>query len=65
MQLGVVELTNKFSDLSICRQYLSNIIRDNNITRKRETFEHFPKTYRGKDRNEKEELKAFFSVFIK
>ena len=51
--------------MSICRQYLSNIIRDNNITRKRATFEHFPKTYRGKNRNEKEELNAFFSVIKK
>ena len=62
MQLLHQKLHNKFTDLSICRQYLSNIIRDNNITRKRATFEHFPKTYRGKDRNEKEELKAFFNV---
>ena len=28
-------------------QYLSKILRDNNITRKRATFEHFPTTYRG------------------
>ena len=59
------KLHNKFTDISICRQYLSNIIRDNNITRKRATFEHFPKTYRSKDRNEKEELKAFFNVIKK
>ncbi len=65
MQLLHQKLHNKFTDLSICRQYLSNIIRDNNITRKRTTFEHFPKTYRGKDRNEKEELKAFFNVIKK
>jgi transposase len=36
------------------------LIRDNNITRKRATFEHFPKTYRGKPRDEKVELKEFF-----
>ena len=65
IQLLHQKLHNKFTDLSICRQYLSNIIRDNNITRKRATFEHFPKTYRGKDRNEKEELKAFFNVIKK
>ena len=51
---------DKFKNLDISRQYLSDIIRDNNITRKRATFGHFPKTYRGKDRNEKEELKVFF-----
>ena len=65
MQLLHQKLHNKFTDLSICRQYLSNIIRDNNITRKRATFEHFPKTYRGKNRNEKEELKGFFNVIKK
>jgi len=43
MHLLHQKLHNKFTDLSICRQYLSNIIRDNNITRKRATFEHFPK----------------------
>ncbi len=46
-------------------QYLSKILRDNNITRKRATFEHFPSTYRGQPRNEKEELKAFFKKISK
>jgi transposase len=55
----------KFPSLSISRQYLHDIIRDNNITRKRATFEHFPKTYRGKPRNEKEELKEFFKEVSK
>ena len=36
-------LKNKFPKLDISRQYLSDIIRDNNITRKRATFKHFPK----------------------
>lgn len=36
----------KFKDVDISRQYLSKILRDNNITRKRATFEHFPTTYR-------------------
>jgi len=65
MQLLHQKLHNKYSDLSISRQYLSKIIRDNNITRKRATFEHFPKKYRGKNRNEKEELKAFFNIIKK
>ena len=47
---------DKFKNLDISRQYLSDIIRDNNITRKRATFKHFPKTYRGEPRNEGEEL---------
>jgi transposase len=53
-------LKDKFKDLDISRQYLSDIIRDNNITRKRATFTHFPKTLRGQERNEKNELKQFF-----
>ena len=54
-------LKNKFKDLIISRQYLSDIIRDNNITRKRATFKHFPKTFRGQIRDEKEELIKFFN----
>ena len=53
-------LKNKFENLDISRQYIHDLIRDNNITRKRATFEHFPKTYRGKTRNEGAELKDFF-----
>ena len=58
-------LKTKFPKLDISRQYLSNIIRDNNITRKRATFKHFPKTYRGNIRDEKQELKGFFDVINK
>ena len=58
-------LKNKFKDLIISRQYLSDIIRDNNITRKRATFKHFPKTFRGQIRDEKEELIKFFNEIKK
>jgi transposase len=62
-------LKSKFPKLDISRQYLSDIIRDiirdNNITRKRATFKHFPKTYRGNIRNEQQELKEFFDVINK
>lgn len=58
-------LKNKFPDLDISRQYIHDLIRDNNITRKRATFEHFPKTYRGEPRYEKAELKAFFKEIKK
>ena len=58
-------LKTKFPKLEISRQYLSDIIRDNNITRKRATFKHFPKTYRGNIRNEQQELKEFFDVISK
>ena len=60
-----VLLKNKFPDLEISRQYIHDIIRDNNITRKRATFEHFPLTYRGEPRDEKAELKAFFKEIKK
>ena len=53
-------IKTKFPNLSISRQYIHDIIRDNNITRKRATHEHFPNTYRGKPRDEKIELKEFF-----
>ena len=58
-------LKSKFPKLDISRQYLSDIIRDNNITRKRATFKHFPKTYRGNIRNEQQEMKEFFDVINK
>lgn len=58
-------LKDAFPKLNISRQYLSDIIRDNNITRKRATFKHFPKTYKGQPRDEKEEFKAFFKVIEK
>jgi transposase len=58
-------LKNKFPNLDISRQYIHDLIRDNNITRKRATFEHFPKTYRGEPRDEKAELKAFFKEIKK
>jgi transposase len=58
-------IINKYPTLKISRQYLSDIIRDNNITRKRATFAHFPKTYRGQIRNENQELKDFFKIIKK
>jgi transposase/transposase-like protein len=59
------QIKNKFPELNISRQYLSDIIRDNNITRKRAVFQHFPKTYRGNIRDEKKELKEFFNTVSK
>ena len=58
-------IKDKFPKLDISRQYLSDIIRDNNITRKRATFKHFPKTYRGNIRNEQQEMKEFFNEISK
>lgn len=59
------KLIKKYPDLSISRQYLSVLLRDNNITRKRATIRHFPKTLRGKPRDEKAELKVFFDKINK
>jgi transposase len=58
-------LKDKYPKLKISRQYLSTIIRDNNITRKRATFKHFPKTFKGKPRDEKAELKIFYDTIKK
>ena len=58
-------IKDKFPKLDISRQYLSDIIRDNNITRKRATCKHFPKTYRGNIRNEQQEMKEFFNEISK
>ena len=41
------QMKQQFPDLKISRQYLSDIIRDNNITRKRATFKHFQKLIEG------------------
>ena len=45
-----IHIKNKFKDLDISKQYIHDLMRDNNITRKRVTFEHYPKTYRGNPR---------------
>lgn len=55
----------KFPNFVISRQHLHKVMRDNNITRKRATFEHFPKTYKGQPRDEKHELKTFFNIVNK
>jgi len=60
-----VLLKSKYKGLDISRQYLSIVLRDNNITRKRATFSHFPKTLRGKPRSERRELNKFFNVVKK
>jgi transposase len=50
-------MKHNFPKLNMSRQYLSDIIRDNNITRKMETFKHFPKTYR--DNNITRKMETF------
>jgi hypothetical protein len=40
-------MKEKFNDYIISQQHLHDVIRDNNITRKRLSHRHFPKTTRG------------------
>lgn len=54
------KLKDKFKDYEISWQHLHDVIRDNNITRKRISHQHFPKKTYGKDRDEKKEIKEFF-----
>ena len=50
----------KYSDFNITPRQLGNVIRDNNITRKRTRHEHFPTTRYKNPINKKEELKKFY-----
>lgn len=45
-------LKAKYKDYDISWQHLHDVIRDNNLTRKRISHQHFPKTTRGITRNE-------------
>ncbi len=60
-----IKLLDKFPKYPINRQYIHKIIRDNNITRKRAVFLHFPVLFRGKPRDKKKEMKEFFDVIEK
>ncbi len=55
----------KFDDYDISWQHLHDVIRDNNLTRKRLSQQHFPKITRGKERDEKKEVKHFFKKISK
>lgn len=55
----------KFTDFNITRRHLGEVIRDNNITRKRTTTRHFPETRYGKKINLKKEMNKFYSVVDK
>jgi transposase len=50
----------KYTDFDITSQYLGQVIRDNNITRKRTRHEHYPKERYGKPTDIKKELKEFY-----
>jgi len=50
----------KYTDFDITSQYLGQVIRDNNTTRKRTRHEHYPKERYGKPTDIKKELKEFY-----
>lgn len=50
----------KYNNFDITSQHLGQVIRDNNITRKRTRHEHYPKERYGKPTDIKKELKAFY-----
>ena len=55
----------KYIDFNITSQHLGQVIRDNNITRKRTRHEHYPKERYGKPTDIKKELKAFYKEVSK
>ena len=58
-------IKKKYKDFDITPQHLGQVIRDNNITRKRTRHEHYPKERYGKLTNLKKELKAFYKEVSK
>jgi transposase len=61
----VETVKKKFKTFNITPQHLGQIIRDNNITRKRTRHEHYPKEKYGKLTNIKKELKNFYKEISK
>ena len=59
-QITLEKLRNKIKKLDISARHLGNVLRDNNITRKRIRNEHFPKERYGKRVCKKEELLDFY-----
>jgi transposase len=55
----------KYNDFDITPQHLGQILRDNNITRKRTRREHYPKERYGKHTNQTKELKIFYKEIRK
>jgi len=55
----------KYKEFDITTQHLGQVIRDNNITRKRTRHEHYPKERYGKPTVIKKELKEFYKEISK
>ena len=58
-------IKKKYKDFDITPQHLGQVIRDNNITRKRTQYEYYPKERYGKPTDIKKELKAFYKEVSK
>ncbi len=58
-------IKKKYKDFDITPQHLGQVIRDNNITRKRTRHEHYPKERYGKPTDIKKELKVFYKEISK
>ena len=54
-------IKKKYKDFDITPQHLGQVIRDNNITRKRTKHAHYPKERYGKPTDIKKELKTFYN----
>ena len=68
-QLTMKELTKiikkKFINFNITSQHLGQVIRDNNITRKRTRHKHYPKERYGKATDIKRDMKKFYKEVSK
>ena len=60
-----IDMKKKYPTFDITPQHLGQVIRDNNITRKRTRHEHYPKERYGKPTDIKKELKAFYKEVSK
>jgi transposase len=58
-------IKKKYKDFNITPQHLGQVLRDNNITRKRTRHEHYPKERYGKPTDIKKELKEFYKEISK
>ena len=58
-------IKKKYKDFDITPQHLGQVIRDNNITRKRTRHEHYLKERYGKPTDIKKELKTFYKEISK
>lgn len=55
----LIQMKNEFPDISVSREHLGDILRDNNKTRKRLRHIHQPTLYRGKERNHNKEISDY------